>query len=168
MRSAFFSKKKMMGQRTQTNREVPKYNLLEAMGYLTYQASVAIRRRISAELVKKKCPITIEQFMALVYIWDEDGEPQWVLVEKLYRDKGAVARLAKGIESLGFIKRVPSKENNREKRLFMTKKGRALMDDITQLVQEIYTNVAEVGIDDRDLATCKDVLKQLRQNCNTL
>ena len=139
------------------------YSLHESLGYLAHEASGAIRKRIGRELARKKYPIKAEQFAALVYIWDEDGQPQRALAEKLYRDKTTVARLVSGIESLGLIQRKPGPEDAREKRVFLTASGRRLMTKVTELVQEIL-EVAEKGIDPREMRICKDVLRRVRKN----
>jgi MarR family transcriptional regulator, organic hydroperoxide resistance regulator len=139
------------------------YALHESLGYLAYEASGAIRKQIGRELARNKYPIKAEQFAALVYIWDEDGQPQRVLAEKLYRDKTTVARVVSGIESLGLIQRRPGQEDAREKRVFLTASGKKLMTKVTQLVQEIL-ELAEKGIDPREIRICKDVLRRVRQN----
>jgi MarR family transcriptional regulator, organic hydroperoxide resistance regulator len=147
----------------QMRKTFPKYSLHESLGYLAYEASGAIRKQIGRELARKKYPIKAEQFAALVYIWDDDGQPQRVLAEKLYRDKTTVTRLLSGIESLGLIRRVSGQEDAREKRIFLTESGKKLMARVTQLVQEILER-AEKGIDRREIKICKDVLRLVRQN----
>jgi len=147
----------------QMRRTLPEYSLHESLGYLAYEASGAIRKQIGRELAQKKYPIKAEQFAALVYIWDEDGQPQRVLAEKLYRDKTTVARLVSGIESLGLIQRRSGQEDAREKRVFLTASGKKLMTKVTELVQEIL-GLAEKGIDPGEIKICKDVLRRVRQN----
>lgn len=140
-----------------------KYSLQESLGYLAYEASGAIRKQIGRELARKGFPIKAEQFAALVYIWDDDGQPQRKLAEKLYRDKTTVTRLVSDIEGLGFIQRVPGREDAREKRLFLTKRGKELMAQVTQLVQRIL-ETAQEGINEKELDVCKDVLRRVRRN----
>ena len=140
-----------------------KYSLHESLGYLAYEAAGAMRKQIGRELARNKYPIKAEQFAALVYIWDEDGQPQRALAEKLYRDKTTVTRLVSGIESLGLIRRVPGPEDAREKRVFLTESGKKLMARVTQLVQDIL-DLAEKGIEAREVRICKDVLRRVRQN----
>src|SRR5271157_2167758 len=147
----------------QMRRVFPKYSLHESLGHLAYEASGAIRKQIGRELARMKYPIKAEQFAALVYIWDEDGQPQRALAEKLYRDKTTVARLVSGIESLGLIERKPGPEDAREKRVFLAASGRKLMTKVTALVQEIL-ELAEKGIDPREIRICKDVLRRVRKN----
>jgi MarR family transcriptional regulator, organic hydroperoxide resistance regulator len=147
----------------QMSKIVSRYSLHESLGYLAYEASGAIRKQIGRELAGKKYPIKAEQFAALVYIWDDDGQPQRTLAEKLYRDKTTVARLVSGIESLGLIQRKPGPEDARERRVFLTASGKKLMTKVTELVQGVL-ELAEKGIDPREIRICKDVLRRVRKN----
>jgi DNA-binding MarR family transcriptional regulator len=144
-------------------RKASAYRLHESLGYLTYQASGVIRKQIGLELSRRGFPIKAEQFAALVYIWDEDGQPQRVLAEKLYRDKTTVTRLVTELESLGYVKRVTGQEDAREKRISLTESGRQLMAEVTNLVQEIL-EVAQKGIDPEKIDICKEVLRAIKQN----
>ena len=139
------------------------YRLHESLGYLTYQASGVIRKQIGLELSRRGFPIKAEQFAALVYIWDEDGEPQRVLAEKLYRDKTTVTRLVTELESLSYVKRVTGQEDAREKLIFLTESGRQLMTEVTKLVQGILER-AQQGIDLSKVEICKEVLRAIRSN----
>jgi 6-phosphofructokinase 1 len=50
------------------------------------------------ELSRQEIPITSEQFSVLVHVWDQNGQPQYVLVDKLYKDKTTMARLVASLE----------------------------------------------------------------------
>jgi DNA-binding MarR family transcriptional regulator len=145
------------------DRKSSRYKLQDSLGYLTYQASGVIRKTISRELARRGCPLGAEQFSALIYIWDADGEPQRVLAEKMYRDKSTVTRLVGQIEAMGYVQRVSGKQDTREKRIFLTEEGRALMMGVTELVLEVL-RLAVKGVRRDDLKICKDVLRRVWQN----
>ena len=147
----------------QMRRKTSKYSLYDSIGYLTHQASGSIRKGISRELARRGYPIKAEQFSTLVYLWDQEGQSQRELGEKLYRDKTTVTRLVATLESMGFVKRVAGSDDAREKRIFLTEKGQKLMAGATQAVQDVL-NLAQNGIEPRAMAICKDVLRRLRQN----
>jgi len=144
-------------------RKASRFDLDDALGYLLYQASGAIRDRIGRELVRKGYPITVEEFTALILIWDQDGEPQSALAKRLHRDRAFVTRLISDIESRGFVQRIPGKDDGRKKRLFLTEKGKKLMDDVTALISEIL-RFAGRGIPPEEMAACKDVLRRVLLN----
>ena len=140
-----------------------KYFLDDSLGHLTSNASRVVLKRINQELSSRGYPITSEQFSVLVHIWDQNGQPQYMLAEKLYKDKTTMARLVAGIEAMGLIIRTPGQRDAREKNVYLTEKGRSIMAKITSLVQDVLES-AQKGIDENDLKICKEVLKRFHVN----
>ena len=144
-------------------KKTSQYFLDDSLGHLTSNASRAILKRINLELSRQEIPITSEQFSVLVHVWDQNGQPQYVLVDKLYKDKTTMARLVASLEALGLIVRSPGQKDAREKNVFLTEQGRSIMVKVTDLVHEILV-AAQKGIDESDLKICKEVLKQFHKN----
>jgi DNA-binding MarR family transcriptional regulator len=139
------------------------YFLDESLGHLVSNASRAVLKRINQDLSRQEIPITSEQFSVLVHVWDQNGQPQYVLVEKLYKDKTTMARLVASLEALGLIVRTPGQKDAREKNVFLTEQGRSIMAKVTDLVQDIL-EPAQKGIDAHDLKICKEVLRRFHKN----
>jgi MarR family transcriptional regulator, organic hydroperoxide resistance regulator len=140
-----------------------KFNLSEAFGYLLYQASGCIRDYLGREFVRKGYPITVEEFTVLIYVWDQDGQPQRALAERLHRNKSYITRSVTHIESLGFLQRIPGKDDGREKRLFLTEKGKKLMAVVERLVREAM-DFARKGVNPGEMKTCEKGLRQVIRN----
>jgi DNA-binding MarR family transcriptional regulator len=70
-----------------------------------------------------------------------------------------MARLAAGLEAIGLIVRLPSPNDARERLIFLTDKGKRMMDEATGLVREILSE-AQQGIDAAELDVCRDVLRR--------
>ncbi|HEY6874392.1 MAG TPA: MarR family transcriptional regulator [Geobacteraceae bacterium] len=136
-----------------------RYTLDKSLGHLAARFSRVVLRRISAALAQHSLPITAEQYAFLVQLWDQNGLPQGVLAEKSAKDKTTMARLAAGLESRGLIVRLPSPGDARERLVFLTDRGKALMDEATELVRAILAE-AQQGIDEARLETCRDVLRR--------
>lgn len=143
-----------------------KYSLDNSLGHLASQASRMVLKRINQELAKGKYAITSEQFSTLVYIWSQNGQPQYVLADSLNKDKTTMARLLASLESQGLIVRLPGNHDAREKNVFITDKGNTLMSDVTQIVQEIL-DIGTMGIRREDIDVCKDVLRKFHSNLLT-
>ena len=139
------------------------YFLDDSLGHLTSNASRSILKRINQELSRQEIPITSEQFSVLVHVWDQNGQPQYGLVEKLYKDKTTMARLVASLESLGLIVRTPGQRDARGKNVFLTEQGRSVVTKVTDLVQDILDS-AQRGIDEQELKICKEVLRRFHQN----
>jgi DNA-binding MarR family transcriptional regulator len=140
-----------------------KYSLDDSLGHLASNASRAVLRRINQELARHGLDITPEQFSVIVHVWDQEGLPQYMLTSKLYKDKTNMARLVGSLEAAGFITRRPGQTDAREKIIYLTSEGRDVMIRISNLVGKIL-EVAQRGIDEQELRTCKDVLRRFHNN----
>ncbi len=140
------------------------YILEKSLGHLSARFTRVIQRRINTTLAQHGFPITSDQYSFLVQLWNQNGLPQGVLADKTVRDKTTMTRLAAGLESQGLITRLPSPSDARERLVFLTDKGKEVMDKATGLVRQILAE-AQAGIDETELETCRDVL---RRACNNL
>ena len=52
------------------------YIFEESLGHLTSQASRMILKRINQELSRNTFPITSDQFSTLIYVLNQNGQPQ--------------------------------------------------------------------------------------------
>lgn len=139
------------------------YTLEKSLGHLASRFSRLILRRINATLSQHDFPITSDQYSFLVQLWDQNGLPQGVLAVKTAKDKTTMARLASGLESLGLIVRLPSPSDARERLVFLSDKGKEVMEKAKELVREILAE-AQQGIDETQLEVCREVLRRACHN----
>ena len=135
------------------------YTLDKSLGHLAARFSRLLHRRINAELSRQEIPITAEQYSFLVQLWEQNGLPQGVLADKTGKDKTVMARLAAGLEARGLIARLPSPGDARERLIFLSDRGKELMDRATTLVLAIRQE-AQLGIDEATLEACREVLRR--------
>jgi DNA-binding MarR family transcriptional regulator len=140
-----------------------KYSLDNSLGHLASQASRIVLKRINQDLAKIGSPITSEQFSALVYVWNQNGQPQYVLADSLNKDKTTMTRLLASLEALGLIVRQAGNHDAREKKVFITDKGNALMHDVTLIVQNIL-DIGAMGISREHIEISKAVLRKFHSN----
>jgi DNA-binding MarR family transcriptional regulator len=134
-------------------------SLEKSLGHQAARFTRIMLRRINATLVQHGFPITSDQYSFLVQLWDRNGLPQGVLADTIAKDKTTMARLAAGLEAIGLIVRLPSPNDARERLIFLTDKGKRMMDEATGLVREILSE-AQQGIDAAELDVCRDVLRR--------
>jgi DNA-binding MarR family transcriptional regulator len=103
-----------------------------------------------------------EQFAVLVHLWDRDGRTQQELADEINKDKTTVTRLITSIESHALVKRVRDKNDERLRRIWLTKRGKKLMNELTVMAQEILIS-GQAGISAKDVAICKDVLAKVHE-----
>jgi DNA-binding MarR family transcriptional regulator len=139
------------------------YSLDKSLGHLASRFSRVILRRVNAALSEHGLPITADQYSFLVQLWEQNGLPQGVLADKTAKDKTTMARLAAGLESRGLIVRLPSADDARERLVFLTDRGKELMDKATVLARGILAE-AQQGIGAAQLEQCLDVLRRACAN----
>ena len=144
-------------------KQSPRYSLDDSLGYLTARFSGAMLKRINLELHRQGYKITSGHFPLLVELWDQDGQTQLSLSEKLHKDKTVTSRILSSVESAGLIVRKPGKDDRREKIVHLTAAGKKVMDEVTVLVQGLL-NSAKKGISKKDIVICKDVLRRAYKN----
>jgi DNA-binding MarR family transcriptional regulator len=107
--------------------------------------------------------ITAEHYSLLVQLWEHNGLSQGALAEKSAKDKTTMARLAAVLESRGLIERRLSQSDGRERLLFLTDKGKEVMESATELAGRILAD-AQRDISDEQLQLCRDVLRRACAN----
>ncbi len=135
------------------------YTPANSLGFLSTRFSRTLLKRINLALTRADLGITAQQYAFLVQLWEQNGLPQGVLAEKTQRDKTTMARLAGNLEGADLIERLPSAEDSRERLVYLTDRGKELMDRATALVQEILVH-AQKGIDPGELDVCREVLRR--------
>ena len=113
----------------------------------------------------KLAPLNIapEQNLIMMLLWEKDGRTQNEIAEKLYKDKTNIARMASNLESKGFIRRVPSKEDRRSLKLYLTDKGKELGHNVIPIAEEFNRQVCD-GITDEELKELRRILSKMCDN----
>nr|WP_245582514.1 MarR family transcriptional regulator [Neorhizobium lilium] len=73
--------------------------------------------------------LTYPQFLVMMALWDEDGQPVKGIGEKLGLDSGTLSPLLKRLEQSGLVARQRDREDERQVRITLTDKGRELQRD---------------------------------------
>lgn len=140
-----------------------RYKFEESMGYLTAKINGMILKRNIEIFEKNGIHLTSQQFIALVYLWRQDGLTQQQLVELMFRDKAIITRLVVVLEKQNLVKRAAGQKDAREKHVFLTEKGKRLIHQATELVQDVLDSSYR-GIEIEKLATCREVLGLIYKN----
>ena len=135
----------------------------ELYSFITGLASTALARRLQKNFKQSGVDITIEQWSVLYHLWKHDGMSQQELCEASYRDKPSITRLLDNLERQGLVQRVPSKDDRRIKRIFLTGAGAGLRDSTMDLANQTLNEALE-GVAAKDIELCKSVLQKVYDN----
>jgi DNA-binding MarR family transcriptional regulator len=131
------------------------------LGYLIHDVSRLRRKAFDRHI--KGLKVTRSQWWVLAYVSRKDGMAQTQLAEKLDVGKVAIGGLIDRLERSGLAKRVPDEQDRRIKRIFLTPKGKRLVEKLREVSLEFNARVLE-GIPASELITTTEVLRRLKAN----
>ena len=107
--------------------------------------------------------ITVEQWMILLVLWKQNGQPQQDIANIIGKDKGTISPQLDGLEKRDLIMRLQDKNDKRRNVVCLTEKGKELENDLVPLG---FANIkiARYGIPEEDLKTCMEVLRKVCKN----
>jgi DNA-binding MarR family transcriptional regulator len=131
------------------------------LGYLIHDVSRLRRKAFDRHI--KGLKVTRSQWWVLAYVSRKDGMAQTQLAEKLDVGKVAIGGLIDRLERSGLVKRVPDEQDRRIKRIFLTPKGKRLVEKLREVSMDFNELVLQ-GIPASDLVTTTEVLRRLKAN----
>jgi DNA-binding MarR family transcriptional regulator len=112
-----------MKSRREPSTTIP-LELGEFLCFAIYSASHAFNRVYQPLL--KSLGLTYLQFIAMVLLWDHDGQTVGELGQQLFLQSNTLTPMLKRLEALGYIKRSRDSADERQVRINVTDAGRKL------------------------------------------
>ena len=135
----------------------------ELYSFMTGMASTAVGRRLQKNFKQAGIEITIEQWSVLYHLWKQDGLSQQELCKESFRDKPSITRLVDNLEKLHLVKRVPSKDDRRINRIYLTEASKKLQEETMSVASQTLNEALE-GVSSNDIEMCKTVLQRVYEN----
>ena len=107
--------------------------------------------------------ITIEQFILLKFLNDEDGQIQNDLAFITHRDKTSLTRLINTLEKKGFVKRASSKEDKRIKRIYITPIGIDKFKSMLPIMKLFFEKIQQ-GFSEDEISFLITAFKRIQKN----
>jgi len=98
----------------------------EFLCFAVYSASHAFNRVYKPLL--DKLGLTYPQYLVMVLLWEQDDQTVGSLGEKLFLESSTLTPLLKRLEALGQVKRTRDPVDERQVRVRLTDKGRAMRE----------------------------------------
>jgi DNA-binding MarR family transcriptional regulator len=99
-------------------------------------------------------------------LWQSDGMTQRQLSEQAGVKESSTFTALQQMEKLGYVKRQKMASNNKQVRIFLTAKGRALRARIVPMAQEV-NRIALKGVSAKDLAATRRTLLRVIGNLSS-
>ena len=143
--------------------KVKSYSLDESLGFWVYrihtQGTNALRRAFQAA----GYDLTPEQWGLLARLREAEGSNQTQLGEKMLKDRHNITRILNLLEKRGYIERRPDEADKRIYRVFLTKSGRAVQEELTPVVLNHRRSTVK-GLKPDDLQAVRNLLEHIVKN----
>lgn len=124
--------------------------------FAVYSSNLAFGRAYKPIL--DKLGLTYTQYIAIVALWEEDGQTVSSLGEKLSLESNTLTPMLKKLETMGFLTRQRSAHDERQVLIRLTEKGRQLREsrpesgivDFTGLTPEKFEQIQRAIVKLRD------------------
>ncbi|RUT78339.1 MarR family winged helix-turn-helix transcriptional regulator [Ancylomarina longa] len=124
-----------------------KVNLEKSVNHHIAISAIMIKRVFFKILNDNKLDITPEQWNILYHLNESDGMTIGKLSEITYKDFANMSRMTQKLETAGFVEKKREDIDKRVFKLFITKKGKKLNDQLHQCAFE-STNIALEGLEE--------------------
>lgn len=136
----------------------------ESIGYQIDKTAVYLKVYGSQFFNSKNFGITLEQFIALVALFESDNICQRDLSKLILKDRSNTSRILNILEEKGLIQRIiDTKQKRLVKKVSLTDKGRELLFKIGPEIKQSYESLIE-GISEEEIEILRKILEKLRNN----
>jgi DNA-binding MarR family transcriptional regulator len=129
------------------------------------RAIKSYRQFAQKRLNEKGYTITIDQWLVLKTILDDEEMSQNEIAEFIFKDKASVTRIIDLLVAKGYLKRSTPTENRRRVKLTITKAGKAIIQDILPTIRQ-NRKIALTKCDPDELAAMEATLEKIITNCS--
>ena len=123
--------------------------------FAVYSANLAYGRAYKPIL--DKLGVTYPQWIAIVALWEEDGQTVGSLGKKLFLESNTLTPILKKLEALGYVVRRRDPADERQVIVELTEAGRALRQQGAQ-----RTLVKATGLAPEEFAAARRVMNEVR------
>jgi MarR family transcriptional regulator, organic hydroperoxide resistance regulator len=148
---------------SKSNSETPATNLLrmelpEFLCFAVYSASLSFNRVYQPLL--KKLRLTYPQFIAMILLWEEDGQTVSDLGRKLSLQSNTLTPMLKRLETLAYVKRSRDPNDERQVRIHLTEAGAKLHLKAADIVGDVRK---ATGLSEKQFKELRTGIDRLRK-----
>ena len=122
-----------------------------------------IKKYFIDKLQENMINITPEQFLVLDILWEKKSLSQQNIADIIQKDKNSVTKIIDSLEKKQLAKRVMDKKDRRINKIELTEEAYALEEKVTKVAID-FMNDAVKGIDNKDLDSFVNVMRQIKNN----
>ncbi len=137
------------------------FDINEELTYLVYVMQKRMRRHMSAALDKDD--ITLEQYVVLYNLIEEDGINQKSLSKRVDKDQATLARILDILESRNLVERRTTEKDRRSFLVFITEEGKSMVKVIARRLGKVHDEII-AGIPSDKVNLFIEMIKLMNKN----
>lgn len=141
--------------------DIPDLKLGDFLCFSLYSASHAFTRVYKPLL--EKLGLTYPQYLAMVLLWEKDGQTVGQIGEQLFLESSTLTPLLKRLEAAGHVRRERNPADERQVLIRLTDSGRALKEQ-TRSFWDHLSSATDMSVE--EMVELRDGIQQLRSNLN--
>ncbi|MEO1712504.1 MAG: MarR family transcriptional regulator [Bacteroidota bacterium] len=139
---------------------------LESVLFFAIDRMVRRSKEWTIQIFKEhQFPVTVDQWILLKRIGEDNGLSQRSLAETTFKDPAAVTRIIDILEKKALVQRHRHPEDRRTHQILLTESGLELVKQMTPVVQDIRKK-ALGDLPAQDLETTRRVVHRMYKNMN--
>lgn len=107
--------------------------------------------------------VTSEQWIVLVWLFDEEGKTQQELCDVTYKAKPGISRILKNLEKNDLIIRKENPGDGRSNLVYLTEKCKKMEQPLFNIAKQTQADAIE-NIPEKALDNCREVLSEIVEN----
>lgn len=135
----------------------------ESLGFWLYRLHVQRMTALRREFQSAGYDVTTEQWALLTRLKEQEGIHQNRLAEKTLKDRHNTTRILNLLEKQNYIERRRDETDKRAYRLFLTKAGRLVQENLTPIVIQ-HVETMKRGLSEEDIQTLRRMIKHVIGN----
>ena len=143
-----------------------KNELIDLDDFLIYQiygSARLLRFQLQKLLDENEPNFTPEQAFLLYKLYENDGQSQRQLADKILNDYPNITRLIDKLEKKGYVRREVDENDRRMFKVYMSEEGKSRFNSFIPLIMHQRRKLLE-NISSDEEKIVKDVLKRIEQN----
>lgn len=135
------------------------------LGLAMSEMKSKLRQKIQTKINEYDSTLSFELIEILGLLWRNEGINQQEISNQISKDKSSITYLINNLTKRGLVERIEYKNDRRNKQVFLTKKGKELMETFYPWALELYEKAAG-DLHEDELNNALLLIKQMTTNLN--
>lgn len=135
----------------------------ELHGFILERTAKRVKQYFQKQLSDHNTGITIDQWVILQVLADQEGLSQLEIAKAVYKDAPTVTRIIDLLCKKNLTKRIPDPEDRRRFKINLTKEGHGKIEEVLPIIKEARNQTWD-GISEEDRSQLVQTLNQVFDN----